>query len=318
MFLKKRAEGAFGVLHEALGGGAAVDPGAGGGGRVAQAEHLVDEGPQEGEAQREAQGGEQLAGNARADDLLLEGDDAGRRVVGRSAARLRLSWGRVVMSINSRTRVGSGSYSVGTTQRSSGCSRRHRTRCDLGVIAPTTRHTRATGLEPRCLERSPRGHGWEAVIATTAPETARWERFLPGAAVLRRYDRAWLRGDVLGGSHRGGIPRAAGAGVCPGRRAASDRGAVGGRPRAAHLRAPRLLAPALGRPRVDDGAHDRGRCGRARHRFGRPRGAGGGRRRCSPSPSAWSASSAGSRGWASSPSCSRSRCSSDTWPASRR
>ncbi|CAN7574189.1 SulP family inorganic anion transporter [Terrabacter sp. LjRoot27] len=28
---------------------------------------------------------------------------------------------------------------------------------------------------------------------------ARWERLLPGVAVLRRYDRVWLRGDVLGG-----------------------------------------------------------------------------------------------------------------------
>ncbi|GAA2747006.1 SulP family inorganic anion transporter [Terrabacter aerolatus] len=30
-------------------------------------------------------------------------------------------------------------------------------------------------------------------------ERARWERLLPGIAVLRRYDRVWLRGDVLGG-----------------------------------------------------------------------------------------------------------------------
>lgn len=30
-------------------------------------------------------------------------------------------------------------------------------------------------------------------------ERARWERLLPGVAVLRRYDRVWLRGDVLGG-----------------------------------------------------------------------------------------------------------------------
>ena len=33
----------------------------------------------------------------------------------------------------------------------------------------------------------------------TAPEPATWERHLPGAAVLRRYERAWLRGDVLAG-----------------------------------------------------------------------------------------------------------------------
>ncbi|MGO4361216.1 SulP family inorganic anion transporter [Terrabacter sp. RAF57] len=30
-------------------------------------------------------------------------------------------------------------------------------------------------------------------------QRARWERLLPGVAVLRRYDKVWLRGDVLGG-----------------------------------------------------------------------------------------------------------------------
>ncbi|GAB3051811.1 SulP family inorganic anion transporter [Intrasporangium mesophilum] len=40
---------------------------------------------------------------------------------------------------------------------------------------------------------------------STSPPTGgpagptRWERLLPGVAVLRRYERAWLRGDVLGG-----------------------------------------------------------------------------------------------------------------------
>jgi SulP family sulfate permease len=33
----------------------------------------------------------------------------------------------------------------------------------------------------------------------TAPELATWERYLPGAAVLRRYERVWLRRDVLAG-----------------------------------------------------------------------------------------------------------------------
>ncbi|GAA2155455.1 SulP family sulfate permease [Humibacillus xanthopallidus] len=33
----------------------------------------------------------------------------------------------------------------------------------------------------------------------TAAGPTRWERALPGVAVLRRYDRAWLRGDVLAG-----------------------------------------------------------------------------------------------------------------------
>ncbi|MER7072837.1 SulP family inorganic anion transporter [Terrabacter sp. NPDC000476] len=32
-----------------------------------------------------------------------------------------------------------------------------------------------------------------------ARDGALWERLLPGVAVLRRYDRVWLRGDVLGG-----------------------------------------------------------------------------------------------------------------------
>jgi SulP family sulfate permease len=33
----------------------------------------------------------------------------------------------------------------------------------------------------------------------TTPPPATWERFLPGVAVLRRYERTWLRGDVLAG-----------------------------------------------------------------------------------------------------------------------
>ncbi|MDO5498299.1 MAG: sulfate permease [Propionibacteriaceae bacterium] len=38
-------------------------------------------------------------------------------------------------------------------------------------------------------------------MATTQPraEAPAWERWLPGIAVLRRYERRWLRGDVLGG-----------------------------------------------------------------------------------------------------------------------
>ena len=39
----------------------------------------------------------------------------------------------------------------------------------------------------------------EAPQAPALQERSRWERLLPGVAVLRRYDRAWLRGDVLGG-----------------------------------------------------------------------------------------------------------------------
>ncbi|EWT02468.1 sulfate transporter [Intrasporangium oryzae NRRL B-24470] len=39
-------------------------------------------------------------------------------------------------------------------------------------------------------QRHPRGR---------APDHSRWERLLPGVGVLRRYDRSWLRGDVLGG-----------------------------------------------------------------------------------------------------------------------
>lgn len=36
-------------------------------------------------------------------------------------------------------------------------------------------------------------------VPTEQQQRARWERLLPGIAVLRRYDRVWLRGDVLGG-----------------------------------------------------------------------------------------------------------------------
>jgi SulP family sulfate permease len=36
-------------------------------------------------------------------------------------------------------------------------------------------------------------------VPTEQQQRARWERVLPGIAVLRRYDRVWLRGDVLGG-----------------------------------------------------------------------------------------------------------------------
>ena len=30
-------------------------------------------------------------------------------------------------------------------------------------------------------------------------ERAAWERFLPGVAALRRYERPWLRGDIVAG-----------------------------------------------------------------------------------------------------------------------
>jgi len=36
-------------------------------------------------------------------------------------------------------------------------------------------------------------------VTADLQQRARWERLLPGVAVLRRYDRVWLRGDVLGG-----------------------------------------------------------------------------------------------------------------------
>jgi len=36
-------------------------------------------------------------------------------------------------------------------------------------------------------------------VTADLQQRARWERLLPGVAVLRRYDPVWLRGDVLGG-----------------------------------------------------------------------------------------------------------------------
>jgi SulP family sulfate permease len=36
-------------------------------------------------------------------------------------------------------------------------------------------------------------------VTADLQQRARWERLLPGVAVLRRYDKVWLRGDVLGG-----------------------------------------------------------------------------------------------------------------------
>jgi len=36
-------------------------------------------------------------------------------------------------------------------------------------------------------------------VSADLQQRARWERLLPGVAVLRRYDKVWLRGDVLGG-----------------------------------------------------------------------------------------------------------------------
>src|SRR6478672_2414932 len=36
-------------------------------------------------------------------------------------------------------------------------------------------------------------------MTAVPPQRVLWERLLPGVAVLRRYDRVWLRGDVLGG-----------------------------------------------------------------------------------------------------------------------
>src|SRR5690606_27516789 len=68
--LLERAGG--GVDHVALGGGAALDDGAGCLGAVAQAEQLVEEGPHEGPADEDAHGSEQLAQEAGVDDVGLE------------------------------------------------------------------------------------------------------------------------------------------------------------------------------------------------------------------------------------------------------
>ena len=99
--------------------------------------------------------------------------------------------------------------------------------------------------EHRCGRRAAAGAG--------GPAPARPAR-RPGRRARRR--------------HRGGLPGAAGAGLRRGGRAGRGHRAVDGRRRARRLRRARVLAAALGRPRVDDGDHDRGR-----HRT-----AGGGRR----------------------------------------
>src|SRR6476661_3192928 len=73
--LEEAGEGPFGALHEALCRLAAVDPGPCRRRHVAEAEDLVDERPEEGEAQHDPQAGKELAGEGRTDDLLLEGHD---------------------------------------------------------------------------------------------------------------------------------------------------------------------------------------------------------------------------------------------------
>ena len=119
-----------------------------------------------------------------------------------------------------------------------------------------------------------------------------------GAAAPRGRRAAPLRPRLAArrraGRHHGrGLPRAAGHGLRRGRRAAGDRRALGDRRRPARLRAARLVAPALGRAGVDDGADDRGR----RRRRSRPGTAwryAGWRQRCSRSSSGSSASRAAS------------------------
>src|SRR6476469_293985 len=92
--LEEAGERTLSTLHEALGGRAAVDPGLGRRGHVAEAEHLVEEGPEEGEAEHDAQTREELASQGRPNHLLLEGDDAlggVMRGAWRGALRMRVA-----------------------------------------------------------------------------------------------------------------------------------------------------------------------------------------------------------------------------------
>src|SRR6476660_167319 len=92
--LEEAGERTLSTLHEALGGRAAVDPSLGRRGHVAEAEHLVEEGPEEGEAEHDAQTREELASQGRPNHLLLEGDDAlggVMRGAWRGALRMRVA-----------------------------------------------------------------------------------------------------------------------------------------------------------------------------------------------------------------------------------
>ena len=142
-------------------------------------------------------------------------------------------------------------------------------------------------------------------------------RFVPGLQQLRHYQRAWLRGDLLAGRHRRGLPDPAGDGLRRGGRAAAGRRAVGDPCGAlVAVRAARLVPAAVGRAGVDDRADD----GRRRRRRSPPA-----TRRGTPTLAAalalvvggCCAWSAGWRGSASSPTCCPGRCWSATWPASR-
>ena len=102
---------------------------------------------------------------------------------------------------------------------------------------------------------------------TAAPrQRALWERLLPGVVVLRRYERVWLRGDVLAGVTVAAylVPQvmayAEVAGLPRGRRALGGVGAL------LVYAVLGLVASALGRAGVDHGADD----GRGRRALGPP------------------------------------------------
>ena len=84
-------------------------------------------------------------------------------------------------------------------------------------------------------------------------------RLLPGVLGCAATGGSWLRYDVLAGVTVAAylVPQV--MAYAGGRRAASGRRAVGDRRAAARLRRARLLAPAVGRARVHDGADDGGR-----------------------------------------------------------
>ena len=154
-------------------------------------------------------------------------------------------------------------------------------------------------------------------VTADLQQRARWERLLPGVAVLRRYDRVWLRGDVLGGITVSAylIPQVMAYAEVAGLPAITGLWAA---LRASRLRPARLVAAAVGGARVDDGPDDRGR--RRRHRRGcgrRSIAPGDGRPACH-GCRRHLRRSLGRCGSGSSQSCCPSRCSSATWPASQR
>ena len=119
------------------------------------------------------------------------------------------------------------------------------------AIRTATRSPSSAPSRPAARCRTPRrGHPAVPPRRPDGPADApgAW-RFLPGLYRLRRYERAWLRGDLLAGVRRRGLPDPAGHGLRGGGRAAADRRPLGDRRWRCLLRPARLVAAALGRAR---------------------------------------------------------------------